>query len=128
MTNKSLKNFKWMKEGCWIFKGYKDPRGYGKVKHEGKTLYAHQAFFAHFGGVVPKGKELDHLCGVPSCVRPSHLEPVTHRENQRRGDSFAGTKARQTHCIHGHEFTKANTLVRKDGRRNCRACAQGSDN
>lgn len=24
---------------------------------------------------------LDHLCWNPSCVRPSHLSPVTHLEN-----------------------------------------------
>jgi hypothetical protein len=42
----------------------------------------------HFGS-IPENLELDHLCRNPACVRPDHLEPVTHLENLRRG---AGTK------------------------------------
>jgi hypothetical protein len=37
-----------------------------------------------FVGPVPEGLELDHLCRVTTCVRPSHLEPVTTGENVRR--------------------------------------------
>lgn len=36
-------------------------------------------------GKIPEGFELDHLCRTRSCVRPDHLEPVTHAENMRRG-------------------------------------------
>jgi len=28
----------------------------------------------------------------------------------------------QTHCLHGHEFNAANTYVRPEGWRICRAC------
>lgn len=30
----------------------------------------------------------------------------------------------RTHCLHGHEFTPENTYVRKDGHRQCKACAR----
>jgi len=30
----------------------------------------------------------------------------------------------KTHCIHGHEFTSENTLLRPDGQRRCKACRQ----
>lgn len=39
---------------------------------------------ATINGPLPPGLELDHLCRNKSCVRPDHLEAVTHRENMRR--------------------------------------------
>lgn len=35
-------------------------------------------------GLVPEGKELDHLCDNKLCCNPFHLEAVTHQENCRR--------------------------------------------
>lgn len=37
-----------------------------------------------------------------------------------------GQKARQTHCIRGHEFTPGNTDRRKNGTRSCRQCQKAS--
>ena len=38
-------------------------------------------------GPIPPRKQIDHLCRNRRCVRPSHLEMVTHRKNQRRRDA-----------------------------------------
>jgi hypothetical protein len=35
-------------------------------------------------GLIPDGLELDHLCEQVSCIRPDHLEPVTHAVNVLR--------------------------------------------
>jgi hypothetical protein len=123
MTTDALRRVRKEKNGCWTWLGYCDPRGYGQVKHEGRTLYAHQAFYIVLVGPVPKGKELDHLCKNPPCVNPKHLEPVTHRENQRRGDSWVGKNARKTHCPKRHPYSKKNTYINPLGARVCRACA-----
>ena len=48
-------------------------------------VYAHRALYENVNGPVPYGLQLDHLCRVPSCVNPDHLEPVTPAENCRRG-------------------------------------------
>jgi hypothetical protein len=71
---------------CWIWLGTINSKGYGMI---GKGLVgspsAHRRMYEERIGLVPDGKELDHLCRVRACVNPAHLEPVTHRENVRRG-------------------------------------------
>lgn len=74
--------------GCHVWRGFKDRNGYGAFtprKSSGIRMgVAHRFVYAHFVGPIPKGMTLDHLCANPSCVNPSHLEPVTLRENVRR--------------------------------------------
>lgn len=71
-------------DGCWEWAGRMNVWGYGTM-HIGKhTRQAHRVVYEILVGLVPEGLELDHLCRVKSCVRPSHMEPVTHGENVRR--------------------------------------------
>jgi hypothetical protein len=103
--------------GCWEWQGYLDRDGYG---HDGKGGAHRSAYVAKFGP-VPPGMQLDHLCRNRRCVNPDHLEPVTHRENQRRG--IHGMK---TVCKNGHPYDEANTYYRPpaaNGQRDCRKCA-----
>ena len=114
-------------EPCHIWKGYVMKRsGYGQfgLVH-GKPVLAHVlAYELRTSEPVPQGKELDHLCRHRHCVL--HTEAVTHRENVLRGTSFCAERAAQTHCIHGHELTGDNLILKPDGRRNCRACKNES--
>lgn len=71
--------------GCWIWLMNRNPKGYGTVWHEGRCWLAHRLSYTLTIGPIPEGKQLDHLCKRPWCVRPDHLEPVTNTENQRRG-------------------------------------------
>jgi segregation and condensation protein B len=41
---------------------------------------AHRQSYRLIVGKIPVGLELDHLCRVPRCVNPYHLEPVTRAE------------------------------------------------
>jgi hypothetical protein len=76
---------------CWIYQGYIKPTGYGlvTVRIEGRktSRNAHVAFYETEVGPVPEGYELDHLCKVRSCIRPDHLEPVTHLTNVLRSSA-----------------------------------------
>jgi len=70
---------------CLLWQGHVNKQtGYGMVGLQDRTCLAHRVAWEDEYGDIPTGLELDHLCRVRHCVRPSHLEPVTHAENQRR--------------------------------------------
>ena len=101
---------------CWIWKGATSSTGYGQLWRDGRLHYAHRLAYEHFIGPVPDRHELDHLCRVRRCVNPEHLEPVTAKENNRRG---AGNQYKNaTTCIRGHEFDGHNGK-----QRTCKTCA-----
>lgn len=107
--------------GCWIWMGWCDSDGYGRVRLNGKMPLAHRATYTLLIGAIPAGLTLDHLCRIPSCVNPAHLEPVPLRINILRGESLFARRARQTHCIRGHELSGENLVVYNGGR-NCLRC------
>lgn len=107
---------------CWTWKGGINSNGYGSTWMDGKHEQAHRVAYEFMVGPLPDGLQIDHLCRNRACVNPAHMEPVTSRENTLRGTSVPGTNARKTRCVHGHPFDDENTLIAKDGRRQCRAC------
>lgn len=107
---------------CWIWTRPVSKRGYALISADGRTQAAHRWAYEHWVGPIGEGLELDHLCRVRACVNPSHMEPVTHRENVLRGMGVAAQAARMTHCKYGHEFTPDNIRASKDGHRRCKTC------
>jgi HNH endonuclease len=109
---------------CWLFQGRLDSNGYGLIPtgKRGPGHLAHRYMWTMMRGAIPEGKELDHLCRVPACVNPQHLEPVTHRENVLRGVGLTARNARKTHCDRGHLLDAANTHITQEGWRDCRLC------
>lgn len=106
--------------GCWLWTASVKPNGYGQFGvTDGDVRYAHRLAYEFLVGPVPDGLELDHLCRVRHCVNPAHLEPVTRRENLRRGVS---ANRRKTHCPQGHSYNSVNTYLDKRGGRICRSC------
>lgn len=101
---------------CWKWHGTTSRVGYGLWKWQGHTIGAHRFLFLMIKGDIPVRYTIDHLCRIPLCVNPEHLEAVPMRENARR----AGTIDR-THCRRGHAFTPENTY-RWQTRRHCRTC------
>ncbi len=120
-------------DGCWEWQGSMDRRGYGQIQagRRGQPrIKAHRAMYLVLVGDIPDGLELDHLCRNTACVRPSHLEPVTHRENVRRGAASAPLLVRATHCKYGHSITGDNMMWRyRDGRPrlSCATCTRERD-
>jgi hypothetical protein len=107
---------------CWLWTASLDPCGYGQFFYDGRPRKAHRVAYESECGPIPAGLELDHLCKTRHCVRISHLEAVTHRENLLRGDTFQASNAAKTHCKRGHAFNEKNTHHLPTGGRKCRPC------
>lgn len=101
----------------WYWLGAADYGGYGIFTIGGKNIRTHQWSYISKHGGIPQGLEIDHLCRVRACVRPDHLEAVTHEENVRRTP-----RAMATRCVNGHEFDGKNTRISGRGHRVCGAC------
>lgn len=83
-----LSNYTVDANGCWLWGGYRDKNGYGKIhiRDTGDAEWAHRASYAfHVGPILP-GNEIDHVCQNPPCMNPSpeHIEQVTKVEHYRR--------------------------------------------
>lgn len=66
--------------GCWIWQGAPNNKGYGRIAIQGKRIYAHRASFMIFNGSINDLNVL-HKCDVPLCVNPEHLFLGTQQEN-----------------------------------------------
>ena len=53
---------------------------------DGATMAVHRVMWAIQNGPIPHKKQIDHLCGNRLCCNPTHLDLVTHKQNQRRRD------------------------------------------
>ena len=103
---------------CWLWTGATGSHGYGHLKVNGRCVLSHRWSYEYVVGTIPHGLESDHLCRVRACVRPTHLEPVTRRENLRRGQGHGS----ETHCPQDHPYSGKNLYIGPSGWRYCRAC------
>lgn len=111
-------------DGCWEWAAHKNQYGYGTYSMQSRQHMAHRVAYELEVGPIPDGLEIDHLCRNRGCVNPSHMEPVTGRDNTLRGVGITAANARKTHCPKGHEFTPENTYTTPDGKRVCRECSR----
>jgi hypothetical protein len=122
-------------DGCWRWTASTTGGGYAQTYWHRRKRHAHCVAYEVLVGQVRAGLHLDHLCRVRHCVNPDHLEPVTCKENIRRGAARELLMLRhkdRTHCKWGHELTPENTLIKKWSRpdrlssevttRACRIC------
>ena|SRR3990167_8473917 len=111
--------------GCWLWTGAITYGGYGVLKIGNTMTTAHRVSYELHKGKIPEGLQLDHLCRVRCCVNPDHLEPVTNKENMRRGLGNGPAVKKQlskTHCPKSHPYSGENLYLMKNGGRKCREC------
>lgn len=107
---------------CWVWTLKPTKLGYTQFAvgytSDGRQIHrmAYNWSWEQENGPIPLGMQLDHLCRVTICVRPSHLEAVTPKINMER-------VPKPTHCPQGHPYDEENTYVRpSNGRRVCQEC------
>ena len=111
-------------KGCWIWTKADRGNGYGASWYKGKIISAHRLGLLLYKNIsIDDNNVADHLCRVPKCVNPDHLEMVTHRENILRGDGVAAVNSKKTHCQKGHDLYGEN-LYKHNGKRYCKKCVK----
>lgn len=101
-------------EECWLWQGAVTSYGHGQIRvrdgwNEHRMMRAHRVAYELLVGPIPDGLVLDHLCEVPGCVNPAHLEPVLATVNLER--------TRKPLCRRGHPMEDTGK------RQVCRVCA-----
>ena len=87
---------------CWLWTGKRYEYGHPQFKIDGSNVMVYRFSWELHRGPIPNGKVLDHLCRVPWCVNPDHLEPVANGTNVLRGIGPGAINKRKTHCTKGH--------------------------
>jgi hypothetical protein len=108
--------------GCWNWQRH-SRGGYGRISIGGKESQVARIIFERYYGLVPSGMRVHHKCDNSGCCNPRHLEALDESELVERAPKrFAFVNRHKTHCVRGHEFTAATTLISKLGSRVCRKC------
>lgn len=91
--------------GCWLFMGATDEKGYGCMQVEADygmaSMRAHRVSYLAFRGDIPEGMSVLHHCDTPRCVNPEHLFCDFQAGNVRdmrlkgRDDHFGHKKRRR---------------------------------
>lgn len=108
---------------CWVWSGWThrmsaaSGKKYGQIWADRRMRPAHRVSYELFVGPVPEHCDVHHSCQDTLCVRPDHLELLSHKDHGGVSNRFGY----QTHCKRGHEFTDENTY-RYRGGRHCRIC------
>jgi hypothetical protein len=83
---------------CWIWTGYVNQDGYGRIMVPGGPVTTHIFSWKLTNGPIPEGMCVCHKCDNPPCVRPDHLFLGTHLENIKDRDK----KDRTAHGVRNY--------------------------
>lgn len=85
-------------EGCWLWTGMRDERGYGRIAINRKNVRAHRIAYELTYGDLRADLVVRHSCDTPACVNPEHLLPGTQLDNiadrNDRDRTFKGKRLR----------------------------------
>jgi hypothetical protein len=84
-------------DGCWLWIGYRDPNGYGRLHLKGTPQLAHRLAYAVRYGSIPDDRQACHKCDNPQCVNPEHIFLGSQADNNH--DKIRKGRARQGHAL-----------------------------
>ena len=99
--------------GCWLWTGPVDGKGYGFTYDGHRTIRAHRLSYLFHVGDLPSSVQVHHICEVRHCINPDHLRAVTVLEHRHL---HLGGRRFKPLCPQGHERVVVN------GRARCREC------
>ena len=79
-----MKGLKEAPNGCWIWQGCLNKKGYGNMWYKGRSHLVHRIAYAIFKGAIGESLTVDHDCQTRACCNPDHLEAITNSENSKR--------------------------------------------
>lgn len=105
-------------EGCWLWTGRLNRKGYGEFAADARGIAAHRWLYKLCVGPIPDELGLDHQChnrdercpgGIACvhkrCVNPEHVEPATAQEN------IARAKIQRAPRLAARKVTKASGSI-----------------
>lgn len=79
--------------GCWLWQGELNRNGYGRVWHKGVRHMVHRFVWRWLNKPLSDDQVLDHICRNRNCCNPTHLSPVSNKQNVHRGKATLFKKA-----------------------------------
>jgi len=119
-------------DGCWLWTGYLDGEGYGRIFLRGAHWQVHKLVYELMVGSVPPDCVLHHRCHHKHCCNPACLEPATrglHIELDGVRPKNRGPEPPQAFCKKGHQLTEDNVILRRDHgnlTRFCKTCFEAA--
>ena len=80
-----------IESNCWIWQGATSGFGYpvANINGRGTFTYLHKHIYSRYKGDIIRGMKVDHICNNPKCLKPGHLQVLTHGDNVTK-DGNAG--------------------------------------
>lgn len=104
-TQRLWEKIKVQPNGCWLFMGATDERGYGHMRVDAEygaiSMTTHRVSYLAFRDDIPEGMSVLHHCDTPRCVNPDHLfcgfqaGNVRDMREKGRDDHFGHKKRRE---------------------------------
>jgi hypothetical protein len=81
LEQRLLRKIEKQANGCWVWRGYINKKGYGRIILSGHRRNVHRLAYELWVEQIPERLQVQHLCGNSLCCNPAHLVAGTVSEN-----------------------------------------------